>query len=378
VALTTLRLNGFRNLVDQRVEIPPEGIAIIGDNGQGKTSLLEAIYYLEIFKSFRGAADEQLVRFGEQLFRVEGETRSDGRVDRVAAAFDARSRRKKVTLNGAEPPRLADALGSVGVVVFSPSDVAIVNGGPGERRRFLDIVLSLTVPGYLPALQKYRHVLAQRNVLLRRGAPPLVVSAWDPGLVEWGSRVMVARGQWLADHSAAFAEHVGSIADGAAGTIHYEPSARLPREDAGVPGAAEAAEAFGMELARVREREVRRGMTLVGPHRDDLRIRGADPQTGAWNDLRTFGSGGQQRTAAIALRMMEAEALRAVSGREPIILLDDVFAELDPGRSRRILEWIERRGSGQVILTAPKPTDVEVHGALLRRWSIRQGVLSKL
>jgi DNA replication and repair protein RecF len=378
VALTSLRLNSFRNLVDQRVELPPEGVAIIGDNGQGKTSLLEAIYYLEIFKSFRGAADEQLVRFGEGVFRVEGETRREGRADRVAAAFDAGSRRKKVTLNGVEPPRLADALGTIGVVVFSPSDVAIVNGGPGERRRFLDIVLSLTVPGYLHALQKYRHVLAQRNALLRKGAPAMVVSAWDPGLVDWGSRVMAARWQWVGDHSAAFAEHVRNIADGASGSIHYEPSARLPRETGGQTPADEAAAAFTSDLERVRERETRRGATLVGPHRDDLRIRGADPQTGAWNDLRTFGSGGQQRTAAIALRMMEAGALRAASGREPIILLDDVFAELDPGRSRRILDWIERRGSGQVILTAPKPTDVELHGNVLRRWSIHQGVLSEL
>ena len=101
-------------------------------------------------------------------------------------------------------------------------------------------------------------------------------------------------------------------------------------------------------------------MTLVGPHRDDLRIRGMDPATGVWTDLRTFGSGGQQRTAAIALRMIEAETLREKGGDEPIILLDDVFAELDPGRSRRILEWVENEEGGQVILTAPKPGDFEL------------------
>jgi DNA replication and repair protein RecF len=145
--LRRLTLSHFRNFTELALDVPPEGAALVGDNGQGKTNLLEAVYYLEIFRSFRGAPDEQLVRFGEDVFRVEAGL-DDGRGGErvVAAAFDRRTRRKKVTADGAEPERLGDALGSVGAVIFSPGDVELVAGGPGSRRRFLDIVLSLSEP----------------------------------------------------------------------------------------------------------------------------------------------------------------------------------------------------------------------------------------
>jgi DNA replication and repair protein RecF len=256
--------------------------------------------------------------------------------------------------------------------------VAIVAGSPSERRRFLDIVLSLTAPGYLHALQKYRQVLAQRNALLRRGSPALVVSAWDDGLVSWGSRVIAARARWVEERAAAFSRHVGHIADGGDAAIGYDSSTPASSEEGAPLDPDQLAAGFAAELERARERELRRGMTLVGPHRDDLRIRGRDAHGGAWTDLRAFGSGGQQRTAAIALRMVEAETLRESSGEEPIILLDDVFAELDPGRSRRILEWVENEEGGQVILTAPKPTDIELRGGALARWTVRDGRVAPL
>jgi DNA replication and repair protein RecF len=127
----------------------------------------------------------------------------------------------------------------------------------------------------------------------------------------------------------------------------------------------------------VAEREQARGMTLAGPHRDDLRFATQSPD-GQPLDLRTYGSGGQQRTAAIALRMVEAETIRETRGRESVILLDDVFAELDAGRSRRIIEWIDEADGGQVILTSPKETDVVIHGGRLPRWTIRDGAVSPL
>lgn len=376
--LSSLHLRGFRNLAEQRLEFPPEGVALIADNGQGKTNLLEAVYYLEIFRSFRGAADEQMVRFGEDLFRLEGRFETPERPQTIAAAFDRRARRKKVTVNGAEPQRLGDAIGTVGVVIFSPSDVAIVSGSPGERRRYLDIVLSLTVPGYVGALQRFRQILAQRNTLLRQGASAAMVSAWNAGLAGWGSRVIAARARWVGDRAATFTRHVERIGAGRGAVIDYEASVSAAHDADGSPDTAAIEEGFAAELERVREREERRGMTLVGPHRDDLRIRAQTADAEGWIDLRVYGSGGQQRTAAVALRMIEAESLRETTGWEPVVLLDDVFAELDPGRSRRILEWIEQEEGGQVILTAPKPTDVEIRGGSLARWTLRDGVVSGL
>ncbi len=370
--LARVSLRGWRNSADQVVELPPQGVAVIGDNGQGKTNFLEAIYYLEIFRSFRGAPDEQLVRFGDEFFRVEGRLEGpDGESRTLAAGFERRRRRKKVTVNGGEVERLADGLGLLGAVVFSPSDVEIVSGGPGGRRRFLDIVLSLAEPGYLGALQRYRQALAQRNALLRQGSPTAQVQAWDAGLVAAGSRVVTARARWVAERAAGFAERYAAVAGGQPGRLGLEPSYG---EWEGVPTDAEAAADFRAALERSSDREARRGMTLIGPHRDDLRF-STLRDDGSPLDLRTYGSGGQQRTAAIALRMVEAETIRETRGRETVILLDDVFAELDPGRSERIVEWIDREGGGQVILTSPKPSDFQVHGHSLPRWTMREGRL---
>jgi DNA replication and repair protein RecF len=381
VRLVSLRARGFRNLADQRLDFPEAGVAIVGDNGQGKTNLLEAIYYLEIFRSFRGAPDEQLVRFDGEVFRVEaGVHEDDGSLRAIAAAFERRGRRKKVTLDGAEPPRVGDAIGRLGAVVFSPSDVAIVGGGPGGRRRYLDILLSLAVPGYLRALQRFRQALAQRNAMLRQGVARQLVSAWDPGLVEWGSRVIAARAAWIRENAPGFEAHFARISGGARGRLAYEPAVPLGGEDdtATAPDPSRIEDAYAAELERVAEREARRAMTLVGPHRDELSLDG-EGEGGGWVDLRAFGSGGQQRTAAIALRMLEADSVRDARGHAPILLLDDVFAELDPGRARRILEWIERDEAGQVILTAPKPSDVgEVRGGELPRWTLAAGRVEPL
>jgi DNA replication and repair protein RecF len=193
------------------------------------------------------------------------------------------------------------------------------------------------------------------------------VGVWNEGLASSGSRVMTARRRWVAEHEGAFAERYAEIAGGQIGILGYEPSFLLPEGD---PDASRVADAFRTELERVAEREQRRGMTLVGPHRDDLRF-SLETEAGPL-DLRTYGSGGQQRTAAIALRMVEADTIRASRERDPVILLDDAFAELDGERSARILAWIERQ-PGQVILTSPKASDVEVRGGALPRWTIRDG-----
>lgn len=371
--LTRLSLRHFRNLGSQDLDLPPEGVAIIGNNAQGKSNLLEAIYYLETFRSFRGARDEQLVSFGEGVFRVSGTLVPDeegARPVQVAAAFERKGKRKKVSVDGVEPERVGDALGRLAAVIFSPADVELVSGGPGERRRFLDIVLSLSDPGYLHALQEYRRVLQRRNASLKDGMPGAVIGAWDQGLIRSGAAVMKARVDWVEGRCGAFREYYAAVSGGLGARMTYRPSVTLD----GCTSGEEMADAYREALRATAERERRMGTTVMGPHRDEVVLRLEDE--GDDLDLRDFGSGGQRRTAALALRLVEARTIREVRRQEPVILLDDVFAELDAGRSERILELMETEETGQVVLTAPKESDVRIRRDALPRWSIEAGRIS--
>ncbi|MGK7312532.1 MAG: DNA replication/repair protein RecF [Candidatus Longimicrobiales bacterium M2_2A_002] len=366
-----LRLRQFRNFSELELVFPAAGAAVIGPNGSGKTNLVEALYYLEIFSSFRGAPDSQLVRFGQEAFHIRGRFETpDGEELEVTAAYETRRRKKRVTVNGAEPERLSDALGRIGAVVFSPSDVTLISGSPSERRRFLDIVLSLNVRGYLPALQRFRKTLKQRNALLKDGAPPAALEPWTVALTEAGGKVMRARADWVAGHADAFAERYERIGGEAAARMTYEASTRDDETPPADASAGTFAASLRGALDRLRDRERERGITLRGPHRDDLSFTREDDGSG--RDLRDYGSGGQQRTAAVALRLIEALTIREARRRAPIVLLDDIFAELDPGRSERVLELLDDE-PGQAILTAPKPSDVEVRRGGLERWRIRDG-----
>lgn len=375
--LQRIRLRNFRNFKDEAVEFPEQGAALIGENGQGKTNLLEAVYYLEIFRSFRGARDEQLVRFGGDHFRVEGElVEAGGGGVRVAAAFQREGRRKKVTIDGGEPERIGDAIGRIGAIVFTASDVEIVNGGPAARRRFLDIILSLVEPGYLAALQRYRRTLTQRNELLRDGAMPDQLAAWNDRLVEAGCSILDARARWVAEHRDAFARYYEKISGGQSASVDYAPSIPEPEGEGGHPGGAEGwVDAFHGRLERVAERERRRGVTLAGPHRDELKFWVSEVSDVV--GLRSFGSAGQQRTAAVALRMVEAETLRGVLGGKPIIMLDDVFAELDRPRSERVVELLAAEEWGQVLVTSPKASELALMGDSLPEYRISAGTVSR-
>jgi DNA replication and repair protein RecF len=402
VHLVELKLRGFRNLRDQELELPCEGVTLIGDNAQGKTNFLEAIHYLELLRSFRGARDRELVRFGEDHFRIQGRARvdpgdrsfDDGRGERtVAAAWQRAGSRKKVTLDGVEPERLGDAVGQVGVVVFSPDDLSLVSDGPQVRRRFLDIVLSLSDPSYLSSLQRYRQVLAQRNAALREGSAVNGAAAWEGLLVREGARIIRARVRWVLE-AAEGMDRIHRRISGGQGAA-FQPRPGVPglqvseaapggmEETAGGGGAAswglwsqgEVEEAFREALVQARDRERRTGTTVVGPHRDELQILIGSGE-GAGRDVRRYGSGGQRRSVALALRLLEAETIRRTRGREPILLLDDVFAELDPARSSRLLELLESTAVGQVVLTAPGDEGVRFRRDRLAIWRIREGEIS--
>ena len=359
-----ISLRDFRNFEEVDVALPPEGLALVGENGHGKTNFLEAIYYLQILRSFRGARDVDLVRFDTAGFHLAAAL-GDAPAGRVTVGFQRQSKRKKATVDGAEPQRLADAIGAFPAVIFSPTDSELVAGAPGERRRFLDVMLALTSRPYLAALQRYRAALARRNAALRvanGGHSQAAIEAWEPALAETGAILWRARRAWVQSHADHFASLCADIGEQGASALRYV----TPMDC----GDSDAERELLAALARRRSLDMQRGMTHAGPHRDDLELTLAD------RDLRTFGSAGQQRTAAIALRLLEASTLRLASGAEPIVLLDDPFAELDHRRTARILSLLQAEGRGQTVLAVPRASDIPADLTRLERWRVHAGAIS--
>lgn len=361
--LTRLSIRDFRNLARADLEFPPDGVVVIGDNGQGKTNLLEAIYYFQLLRSVRGARDTDLVRFGASAFHLHATVRTNGEHE-LSAGFGRG--KKKVVVDGAEAKRLSGALGSLPAIVISPRDVALVSGSPSERRRFLDIALALTSPRYLNALQKYRSALTRRNAALRGVARAVQsddsVAVWEPALAESGAVLLSERIAWMDRHEPEFTRLTRAVGEPEPMTMRYVTSIANPHD---------AATELSDALARKRTLDIRRGLTHTGPHRDDIAL-----QIGC-HDLRTFGSGGQQRTAAITLRLLEAETLKAYAGSEPLLLLDDPFAELDVRRSAHILSLLHETVTGQTVLAVPRAGDIPSDLSNLARWHITEGIIGE-
>jgi DNA replication and repair protein RecF len=355
VRLRRLVARGFRNLADLECEPPPGGVAILGANAQGKTNLLEAVYYPVLFRSLRGAADQEVLRFHEAGFRVETEV-IEGPAESVAATYLAAGRRKRILVDGREAERLADAVGGWLAVAFLPADVGLAAGPAAERRHYLDRLLSLADPRYLRALIRYRAALGQRNSALRQDRPELA-EAFDRPLAAAGAEVTGIRARWAVAAAEQFRSELDCMGETGEARLRYR-------------GAEELAEtsAWDEALREARPADRARGMTTVGPHRDDLVLEvGGRP-------LRGYGSTGQQRSAAVALKLIEIATLSAARGTEPALLLDDVFAELDRERQGRLSRRLLGGGGRQVFLTAPRrdelPAELE-----LEIWRMHEGRL---
>jgi DNA replication and repair protein RecF len=373
--LDALAVRDFRNLARVELELPATGMLVIGENGQGKTNLLEAIYYLQVLRSMRGARDQDLVRFGAEGFHLGARVASD-RVSEIGIGFEKSGKRKRVRLDGVVRERLSDAVGALPVTMFSPTDVELVAGGPAARRRFLDIMLAVTSPGYLRALQQYRAALVRRNAALRDAArhpgarAEDRVAVWEAPLAEHGAALWAEREAWVESAAARFADLARRIG-GDVFAMRYASAAR--------PGdSGERRATLARSLEQQRMTDIRFGLTRTGPHRDDLLLsmRGAD---GATRELRVFGSAGQQRTAAIALRLLEASHLQERRGGPPVVLLDDPFAELDVPRTQRIVALLSEAGLGlgQTVLAVPRDSDIPGGMPHLQRFHISAGALRR-
>lgn len=347
--LKRLRLFSFRAHRETTVEFVPKINLLHGPNGAGKTNLLEAVHYLCLTKSFIASQDSYVLRKGQPHFEVEGWFEGERRPElRVRLAY-VPNEGKRIFVNGAPLERLADIVGMLPVVVVSPEDYALTAGGPDERRRFLDNIMSQARPVYLDDLLKYRRALKQRNALLQQyrrmphQAQPSVLASWDAELIALGSRLIAARRRFLAEFDAFLDAAYRQIEDVAERpTITYDTIASLP-EDADEDAIAEI---YRKRMEGVARRERQLGRTMIGPHRDELVFRLND------FEVRRYASQGQHRTFGMALKLAQFFYLHDRLEEMPLLLLDDVFDTLDARRTKAFLDLLQSDAVGQSLITA--------------------------
>jgi DNA replication and repair protein RecF len=378
-----LLVSDFRSWAAADVAFDPGPSVLVGANGQGKTNLVEALGYLATLNSHRVTTDAPLVRHGAERAIVRAAVVADGRELRVEVEITP-GRANRGKLNGAAVPRPRDLLGALRLVLFAPEDLAIVRGDPGERRRFLDELAVARSPRLAGVRSDYERVLKQRATLLksagaaRRGggsAELRTLDVWDGHLADYGAQLLAARLAAVAalrPHAAAAYAQVAPASVEL--TLRYTSSlgTALPEQADTVPpdtGLLEAA--LLAELARMRPAELERGVNLVGPHRDDLEL-GLGPLA-----VRGYASHGESWSAALSLRLGSYELLRAdyPAGAEPVLVLDDVFAELDAHR-REQLALVAGKAE-QAIITAAVPSDVpdQLQGA---RFDVHEGEVRRV
>ncbi len=353
--LARLRLRDFRNYRSLDVDFPPGFHLMLGDNAQGKTNILEAVYLLATLRSFRGAGGAQMVRSGEAGYFVGGRVVDDS-VHDLGLYWSAAKRRMTIDR---EPLRaLSDFLGCLRAVVFCAEDLQLVKGTSRIRRRFLDLLLAQTDPACLPLLQRYTRTLRSRNALLKRAAlAPEVLESFSRELVRAGNAIMERRTRLLPKISALARLAYRRISNDAEEfRLVYRPSVRQD---------------FAAELEQSRAQEQRCRATAVGPHRDDLAL------LLNGRNAAQFGSEGQKRSAAISLKMAQAEYLAGILGGPPVLLIDDVMGELDLRRRSGLMPLLERshQAQGQVFMTCTEENWPREIGRQLHRWRVAAGTV---
>ncbi len=371
--LKHLSLANFRNYARLELDLSPGIILVQGENAQGKTNLLEAIYYLATARSPHATTDRELINWLAEeedltFARLVGEIQKDDTLQRLeitllkepAREADGRSLKKQIRINGV-PRRVLDLIGQLNVVLFMPQDIDLVAGSPSRRRRYLDTTICQFDPRYCRTLRRYSRVLTQRNHLLRqlqeRRSSPDQLRFWDEKLAEDGAHVVARRREVVAElEELARAIHLELTGQDEHLSLRYEPSIRMPDKYYQIPlglgsegrlgirySESSIRESFLEQLREITREEIQRGMSLIGPHRDDLRFLAGGV------DMRIYGSRGQQRTVVLALKLAEAKLLAEETGEQPIVLLDEVMSELDEARRRYLMKAI--KNSQQAILT---------------------------
>ncbi len=354
--LSSLALKDFRSYEELALNLDPGVTVFIGSNGFGKTNIIEAIGYLTTLSSHRVSTDAPLVRIGTESAYLKGVVENLGRSTTIELEINpSRANRGRINQNAQRSTR--EIIGHIRSVLFAPEDLALVKGDPNERRKFLDILLVLRNPRYASTLSDYERVLKQRNALLKSaaGMRRVDVSAlstlevWDQQLVAIGSELILARMQLVSALMEPVARNYKHLAEGHEISLVYQSTIWQNPQNSKQVELAEVAAGFRIALDGVRKREFERGITLAGPHRDDLLL------SLRTHPLKGYASQGESWSYALALKLASYDLLRS-DGVEPILILDDVFSELDTTRRDRLSDLISK--NEQILITAAVPEDL--------------------
>ena len=353
-----LRLRDFRNYARMDVDFTPGFHVLVGHNAQGKTNVLEAIYLLATLRSFRGVGGAQMIQHGKKGYFIGANVVAQGESE-IKMYWAVAER--KLSLNGQPVKKLTDYLGTLRAVVFCTEDLQLIKGTARGRRRFLDLLLAQTFPTYIPILQRYAQALRSRNALLKqRTFDPVALESFSRELVSLGEEITRLRRELIPKLSPLTRLAYRRISNDAEELrLEYQPSIKHD---------------FALELAQSRAREQSYRMTMVGPHRDEVQLLLNDKSAAA------YGSEGQKRTLAVALKMAQAEYVTGLHGSPPVLLIDDVMGELDVKRRAGLLPLLERaqHARGQVFMTCTEENWPRELGRELQRWTVEGGEVRKI
>ncbi len=355
--IKNLFLQNFRNYENERFVFADGLNVLFGKNAQGKTNCAEAVFYLCTGASLRIRHDKQLVRMGAEYAKIVAEAENSyGKVTIEANIYE---NKREIRVNGSKIAKNADLMGHINSVFFSPGELRLIQDGPEERRRFMNISISQTSPAYYTALLRYNKILDQRNTLLKNSDTGLILDTlpvWDEQLCKYAAIIVEKRTGFLQKLAPYAKEYHAFLTDGKE-ELEIRPDKKFEGTER------EIAETLARKLRNNYEKDMRLGFTTVGPHRDDLNIfiGGAD--------AKAYASQGQTRTAALALKLSEVQIFRALSGEYPILVLDDVMSELDMTRRKKLLQCIE---GVQTMLTCTH-TERVLYGKACNKIHIENG-----
>ena len=352
-----LFLQNFRNYENEVFEFSDGLNVLFGKNAQGKTNCAEAVFYLCTGASLRIRHDKQLIRIGADHAKITAEAENRyGKVTIEALIFE---NKREIRVNGSKIAKNADLMGHINSVFFSPGELRLIQDGPDERRRFMNISISQTSPAYYTALLRYNKILDQRNTLLKNHDSSLILDTlpvWDEQLCKYAAAIVKKRAEFLEKLAPYAKEYHAFLTDGGEELV-IKPDKKYDGDEA------EIAKTLLRRLENNYEKDLRLGYTTVGPHRDDLDV------TIGGIDAKAYASQGQTRTAALALKLAEVQIFKTLSGEYPILVLDDVMSELDLKRRKKLVQCI---AEVQTILTCTH-TERVLYGAECKKIKIEKG-----